>query len=311
VVYYPPWTNAIYDTEDCLVAQKQMNEPELDLLNATKILFLSFNETCHDDNTCSASAESIGSVVKRNYTSLMGKSIEPMESVCESMGEDYKLCFITTEVSNGNLRTQEINKPVCFPPSCSDDNATLVEEICDPSSSCEIISSTAHCPSRNERFSYENCIDDSTILNANRRLRRFRLGLQQSMTRECVNVLVGSKSPVCDVSSLLQVSVTKDFKEFEEDQNYINFANACKNHGGVDCKLSIYSTGRLSSSESIFDFDSEIMYTEYPFCKPLECSTGDPNIYAKQILFDSGFDCFESECDIDVDFFSCGRLELD
>ena len=297
------WLEKAY-ADECYTAIGQINNKELDLYGTTKNLLNAFNETCYEQNTCFSDIRQSESVITKTFTSLIGSSLDPMSSACKIMGSDYELCYVTTEYKSGGLVNREVNKPVCFPPSCTETDVDALDDVCDSSSECEITARSVLCPERNINTG-RSCNSDARSLSFNRRLKRFNSKLQQSTMMECINVILGEISEMCDVSSYIKVTNYKDFRGYESNLNYLSFEDKCAEYGAKNCKASFISSGILDSPGTFFKFDTNVFYTEHPFCLPLECSDDSPYIFAKEILFDSGFNCYENNCDIQVTSFSC------
>ena len=291
---------------ECSVAIDQINQPELELYNATKGLLQTFNETCDKERTCITSVIPTDSLMTRNYTSLMGNGLDPMTDVCTNMGEDYNICFVTTEFKNGNkVLTSEINKPVCFPPSCSDTETDLLDHMCDSNEQCEIISREVHCPHMNRAFDTEKCKIDAATILSHRRYKRFSTRLHQSMVKECINAILQGSSVLCDVSTSLLVRTLYDFTGFEENEKYVEYEKTCAEYGGSSCKMSMSTQGKIESDDSFLSFHADVLFVDYPFCRPLECTDENITFIAKSILNSSGFDCFNADCDIHIESITC------
>ena len=305
--------------EVCLEKTNVLKD-DMAFANANKAMLDAFNATCIENNSCSTEAVSLGATTKNDYTVLVtGNSLGLMESACNEIVPGSTLCLVTNEIMKTNLRTLEINKPVCFPPTCDEKDINEVRFLdptpgsCDPAStsdSCSIISTSVSCPKlRSADYDANTCPTDASTILADSSLRRFVSTLRTSVTRGCLNVLMGGSSPVCEIVTPLVVTATKNYTEFHDAMNadYEAFKEECINarESHSLCKISTHINAM--ESDAFIALDSDITYTDLPLCLPSDCTNQDPVAIANEQLVKNAFDCesASSVCNVVVTDLTC------
>ena len=300
-------------------------EEDSNLMEATTTLLDSYNETCTQNGSCSSEVKSSMATTKNDFTFLVtGNSLQRMERACNNILPGSTLCLVTNEVIKGELRTIEINKPVCFPPSCDENDSNEIRFLdpnpgnCDPSSirdPCTISSTQVACPKfRTENLDAATCQSEASTILSNNALNRFVSSLRNSVVRGCLSVLLGGTSPVCEITTPLLVIASQNYSGVENiiKTEYENFEQSCLNleSDTAICKISVHIN--VNEAQSFLEMETDLTYTDLPLCLPLDCTHVDPLITAHEQLVKDNFDCdpLNSICEVSVTKFECAKNNL-
>lgn len=240
-----------------------------DALLANNRLQRSFNSMINQFNSTSTSETLVRDIdpvelyLIHDYRKL-GSSL--MKTVCERR-RNYKMCRVTTKTQFKGLVEgiptglgvefgtfiMELSKPVCFPPTCREDQIALV----DPNPAkcngpegaldCEVLSYDVRCPDRTQ--SRGDC-DDDTLPNTSIFYAQ-RLLNEATILADCALAANGNPSTYCtfgfgDVSGNAEAHMGG---AFVDDPYYKNHARICDDVGGVLCTADLEGGVRISKRQ--------------------------------------------------------------
>lgn len=261
-----------------------------------------------------------------------------MTQSCE-LNKNFKVCNVKTAVyypfseEGVDLRgwILETNKPVCFPPTCSEDQISIL----DPNPGkcnrgeleCEIISYEVDCPERvisNSGSCKRDKLPDVHPFLISRGVP------EAAIVADCVSMFTGSGTVgLCEATTGPSNNHFKtDFTGFENDSAYINYQSACAQSGGKLCHFDMKGTYKLAG-DAVRSFFRDIVpikyaadvevyneFTNFPRCIATECEEEDmEEVLAHHgniaIFNNIGFPCNPNRdnCKIDITNIQCTSFD--
>jgi len=268
--------------QECSNSLEQLTTAAPLLVDAAKFMQNKYNETCHDEGTCTVEATNSIPTSTRDFTNLISEMYPEMSTSCGAVnpGKDDKVCLVTNTVSDNDLKLVELYKPVCFPADCSETEANirLVDPTpgnCKPNNpNCEILSSEILCPVDRVPTDTGTCQSDAAQIVKNSEVKSSTQKLTSKMVRACIGSLLGTSSELCSVSTTVEAIRTSDYSNFVKNnhESYLAYEEICNDGGGRSCTISTTLINR--ESESFLSLNSYFVYTDYPVCLPYdECVT--------------------------------------
>lgn len=246
-------------------------------------------------------------VVTHDYTDLRGNSYTQMAVGCLKMG--YSFCRADTVVQTARNTLFEVNKPVCVPNTCTEEDVRLVNP--DPlhceegDDHCEIVSMNMKCPRGSPIGSEEgDCLSDfDYMIDENvQNITSMRNRIISRAEGDCVDAINYDRGGACSVQTPRYRTVVDDFTPMFLNDTYDEFALSCTNKGSRAC---VYTATIKFETRNATDFiygtDTVV---NFPICRPIECTSHD---IINGVIFDE-FGCAEhhTHCDIEVIAEDCG-----
>lgn len=302
----------------------------------TKTSLLSkFDSTCASSNACMTEEGVVTSITTRTYTNFasLGTPInftEQYHEACSSSG--MTMCKVTNELklffppndAFGTPATEvmldEIDKPVCFPSSCREDQHTLLNvydkqcQLAQAAGECEVISTVATCPEgRVTLGDSSSCArDNPRPLTAIQINKNALYGLMDAQCADASSDLGPNNIRFCEVDTVpATVRNTNTYTDFlgSGDSTVSEFRSDCDNSGGSTCTITFrMKLFPFSETGSVVNFDYD--FTDYPICVPKPCA-GDNSLAEEYVLTDfAGTEigvslCDRGTCDLEIVGVNC------
>jgi len=290
-----------------------------------------YNETCTSEMCKLEPDENLIGLLQWEY----GGSNFALERACESWrNPGYKLCSVQTVAYHtferggvdidGYIIEQE--KPICFPPSCSDDQITILDPTpgrCSPGSmNCQIVNYNVNCPNR-QVSNTQNCARDK--LSDTHAFNLAKGATEIAVVADCTAMFSGQGSlGLCKASTGPVDSETfSDFTGFETHAAYIDHENECIAEGGQVCHFDMVADFAIPEDGLKQAFDDVIplessgkvtarhTFTNFPRCISTKCGRQSMEevleTHANMFLGKLGLRCdIESDdCTINIENVSC------
>ena len=260
-----------------------------------------FGGTCDRREDCKASRTPIRTLTVKDFNNLKSTSGDNNEDVL-SVGptfdfyEQYHdacvesgmtMCYISTTVkmnSNSVVDSsalavaqvvRELNKPICFPKSCSENQVEILNpypNACTIAGNiCEIMETSIVCSeNRVVEGDASNCEADvpgpfSTV-NIN------KLALSNQMDARCAEVVLGGSNDYCFVRHVwAEVIEFTNYTSFRQNSiAFQRFGTNCNKNGGQQCFADFNLLRGISLGTAGINYN--ITGVDYPFCFPKDCS---------------------------------------
>lgn len=247
------------------------------LQNSFTNMFQQFNRTCSEPD-CIQMIRPIDLYLIHDYSTL-GSSL--LTRSCERRN-NYKMCRVTTKtkfnvndmIGDGsspipgfefNVKSYVIekDKPVCFPPTCEDQDAYLVDSSparCSPDGGaldldCEVMSYEVDCP-EDRMLETGNC-DDATLPSTSSFFVQRTL-YEATILAECAVAVQGGTSGTNNNTDSTRCNFgfgdvegfyLANFQKFTTDDYYVYHDDLCKENGGRVCTAKLKGTITVPSDE--------------------------------------------------------------
>lgn len=196
--------------------------------------------------------------------------------------------FVDTDAIAATQVIRELNKPICFPNSCTEDQVELLNPyptLCElAGNSCEILETKVECPEdripEGDNFYCEGenpgPLTTATIN---------KITLYNSMDAKCAEVILGGSNTFCLVQHRwAEVMEFKDYSEFKKDDNsFQRFRTDCRKNGGQEC-FADFNLLRGVSLGPTAGINYNITGVDYPYCFPRECTESSLTQLAGDII---------------------------
>lgn len=260
----------------------------------TEEMLTKYNQTICSTDQCKLTSTHIAGSVTFGYSRLNGVT----RRQCE-MNQNYRVCEVDSKIQiitspddiSIGVEVEEKGKPVCVPPSCSDDQVAALDDlphVCNEITvDCTIMSYDVRCPSRTTTNS-RTCLEDK--LPSTSPFHLFESVSKSTFITDCISMFSGTGSlGLCDASlGDTNAEFKTDFSEFIlKDPSYEKYTNTCNNNGGMIClfdmkamfpvpgeyienaiqeKIPITSAGTFTIRNS---------FTKFPRCIATQCGMDD------------------------------------
>ena len=225
-----------------------------------------------------------------DYSKAAGKTYNLLESRCADL-VNHTLCTAATNVSTGTFYIQELEKPLCVPDSCSDEEIYLVdpEPVCGLSDGCFSSAEITSC-SGDKVTAPTTCADDMINLETQfvrRPIRNARDRYYAVLEGNCVQSLFGQRTRGrCEITDsetglkLDNFNVIKDYSKLDT-LDMLEYSAECSSRNHKMCDLTTVA--------SIGD----VHYYEVakPVCVPSSCSSESYEDFASLDPFPLCADC--------------------
>ena len=279
---------------ECKMRNGALHRENEALEQASNEMWAKFDETCETTDRCVVNVGDEVAVTRLNYINMRHtEQYEAVKKTCSDLGtEEFPttLCKVNSrlEVPNDQRNVQFFAKrePVCFAYQCSEKQIELVERSplgCNPEThDCIIHSEEADCPERAEGAGGGNCKLFQKAINEDK---------NYTDAKDALNIAAGSycteteddDDDVCEYEvQPIQITVGENFRSFENDETFLNYAEACYDAGGQTCYMSLNS--RIVGQVVVFDLDVTGDYNDFPACYPSDCAHEDKEALAKETL---------------------------
>lgn len=285
---------SLASVDECKLQSGELHRSDERLASASNSMWDKFETTCETSDRCVLNVGQETAVTHLNYMHLRGTDeYEAVKKACVNLHEDDSstaLCKVNSEleVPNNNKPVFFYAKaePICFAFQCAEKQVDLVERSplgCDPETqSCVIHSEEAHCPDRGDGSGQGNCRlyqkrieDDETYQNAKTAL--------NNLAGSYCDANEDSDDEICSYEvKPIQITVGENFREFEYDDTFLEYEDACYDAGGQTCYMSLSS--RIVGKVVLFDLDVTGDYNDFPACFPADCEHKDKEKIAKERL---------------------------
>ena len=294
-----------------------------------------YNETCTSDQCGLQPSDPLFGTLTWDF----GGASFAMRTSCQSR-PGYRACEAKTTVYH-NLSVEgldvrgyvvEENKGICFPPTCSDDQANLLDPTpgqCDPSTmDCEIVSYEVNCPNRRVSSDTSTCEQDQ--LPSTSPFFVVRGITEVAIYGDCASMLTGSGSiGLCQASSgAVNANLYTDFTDYTEKIQFRSHEAICKQNGGEICYFDMEADMTIPG-EMIREAAEEYIplasagdvvirnsFTNFPRCMATTCKSADvENVLAwhanDNLLnnFNLPCDLNSDNCNIKITNMNCGSPE--
>ena len=265
-----------------------------------------YHEACTPGNFCPTVMDEIFTTTHLNFDKLMDTNeYEDAKMACESIGTDdapTTLCRANSELllyndqddSNGEAVDDFYvqNEPVCFPFECGQKQVGLFHNNplgCDPDSmNCLVFSlDIANCGKRPEGAGIGNCVKHAKDLQRNEEFSDKMNLLHSAAGMQCIeSKLDKGDNEVCTVESKpVNVTIGKNFRQFEDNPAYLDFIDTCKEMKGATCHMSAMI--KLKGRTGFINMDLVGDYNDYPICLHNTCSREEMEIVTTNKIGDS------------------------
>lgn len=293
-------------------------------------MMLEYNEGCLDTEQCAVDTEPVNIFLTYDYSWFTGRlAYNRLKNTCESK-PGYKICDVTSQTvfrdssqEDGELFTivTELNKPVCFPPSCSPNQVSILEPTpatCNPNenSDCQILSYSVQCPQDFTLASdTSTCSDD--VLPSTSPFYFQRSLLEAIAISSCTNAVStqGSKTCTFEVGTV-SATTQMNFADFESSPSYLQLQSECSRVGGQICRMDMSLENIIPSKKvqniTVGDVMMQSTFHRYPQCMPNTCTNDQVKTLAAQNFgAKSSNECRidSNDCNVTVSNIVCLGLE--
>jgi len=205
---------------------------------------------------------------------------------CAARG--MEMCYVTTttklnsaDIVDTNILAavqviRELNKPICFPKSCTEDQVDFLNPY--PSACtlagniCEIVDVEVNCPESRE-VEDDNFYCEGQAPGPLTNVNLNKVALVNQMDAKCAEIFVGGQNEFCLVqhwyAEVVEVSNYTDFKN--DEVSYQRFRTNCRKKGGQECfaDFNLLRSIQLGPSSGI---NYNITGVDYPYCFPTDCT---------------------------------------
>jgi len=290
-----------------------------------KDMVTKYNETCLDQSQCAVSTDPVHTYLTYDFSYYAQRlAYSRLKSSCESR-PGYKMCQVNTktvfqdEDSDGEMNSyvRELNKPICFPPTCSLNQVGILDPTpatCNSSGKrkCQILNYEVTCPD-DFSTSSDTSTCSSDALPPTSPFFMQRSLIEASAMTSCKGALSTAGSNSCSLE-VGKSSVTKemDWLDFQSDPAYTLYQKTCAKYEGQICyaDLTVESFEAKDKVHNITFGDVVIRhkYENYPQCMPVYCRGEDlATIVIENYASENGINCdpYSNNCNVTVSSVSC------
>lgn len=313
---------SLYHYDDStVIAQKELDCD----LNSTEKLWLSteetfnamlneFGSTCDRREDCKASRTPIRTLTVKDFDNLKSSNGDSDEDDVLSVGptfdfyEQYHdtctesgmtMCYISTTVkmsSNSVVDSsalavaqvvRELNKPICFPKSCRDDQVEVLNpypNACTIAGNvCQIMETSLICP-EDRLVEQDTSTCESDIPGPFSSININKLALSNQMDARCAEVVLGGNNEYCFVRhTWAEVNEFTNYTSFRYNNvAFQRFGTNCNKNGGQQCFADFNLLRGISLGTAGINYN--ITGVDYPYCFPKDCSLSSLTRMAGDII---------------------------
>ena len=303
--------------------------------NTYNTMMEDFDFECRITKDCKVTVTVFTTVSTRNYTDFA--SIETGASFlnfydqyvqsCEQAG--MSICLISAKqiisipgqpalnIPSGFLVVDEINKPLCYPNTCSEsqfEDLNPYDKQCQiaiaAGEACNIQQKSATCP-ETKLTNKETFLCSSQNPRPFTQIQLTKNALYALMDAQCTEATATGTNAYCEVRNQPETRMnTATYTSFiEGSESYSNFEKDCMNSNGATCSLDFqlqYIPIIPAGARISYD------YIGYPICIPNTCSS-DTESLAKEFILndiknnnnDPLCDDFTGNCELELTDLSC------